>query len=176
MQFILFVLAAFSMGIITTVYLPMNSSVAKYVGSPIVANVAFFLVALLTTLVALSATLWLAPNIEGLQTVQKLRTVPTYLYLGGACSALFILGTTVLIPRLGANIFFVLFVSGQVVMAVIISHFGLLESPKDPISLQKIIGIMLLIAGITTTTISAPQEFSQILAIVRDFKTNLWGT
>ena len=175
MQFILLILAAFSMGIVTTVYLPMNSSVAKYVGSPVVANVAFFLVALLTTLIAFSVTLWLVPNMEGLQTVQKLRTVPAYLYLGGVCSALFILGTTLLIPRLGANSFFILFVSGQVIMAVIISHFGLLESPKDPISLQKIIGVMLLIIGVFTTTFSTSLEISKILSKVRHLKTSLWG-
>jgi uncharacterized membrane protein YdcZ (DUF606 family) len=32
-------------------------------------------------------------------------------------------------------------------MAMIISHFGLFESPKDVITLKKIIGAVLLIAG-----------------------------
>jgi len=32
-------------------------------------------------------------------------------------------------------------------MAIVISHFGLLESPQDPVNLKKLAGALLVIAG-----------------------------
>ncbi|MDJ0678750.1 MAG: DMT family transporter [Xenococcaceae cyanobacterium MO_167.B52] len=168
MQFVVFLFTAFLMGAITPIYLPMKSSIARYVGSPILANVTFFLIALITTLIALTTTLLLMSGTDGLVIVSKLRTVPPYLYVSGALSALLILGTTILIPRLGANTFFVLFVSGQVIMALAVSHLGILESPQDPVSLPKIIGVMFLITGVAITTLANSQEISWIPTVFKE--------
>ncbi|WP_414562211.1 MULTISPECIES: DMT family transporter [unclassified Anabaena] len=176
MQFIVFLLAAFLMGAITPIYLPMNSSVARYVGSPILANMAFFFMGLATTLIALSITLLLTANTDGLAIAAKFRNVPIYLYLSGVFSALLILGTSVLIPRLGASTFFVLFVLGQVVMAAVVSHLGILESPKDPISLQKIVGIIFLITGVGLTTFSHAKEISWLPTVFKSVRASFWGT
>jgi bacterial/archaeal transporter family-2 protein len=40
-----------------------------------------------------------------------------------------------------------MFIGGQIIMAMIIGHFGVLESPKDPISLRKFVGAALLALG-----------------------------
>ncbi|MFN6560864.1 MAG: DMT family transporter [Nostoc sp. ChiSLP01] len=173
MQFIVFILSAFLMGAITPIYLPMNSSVARYVGSPILANIAFFFMGLATTLIALSITLLLTSNTDGLAIAAKFKNVPIHLYLSGVFSALLILGTTVLIPRLGASTFFVLFVLGQVVMAAVVSHLGILESPKDPISLQKIVGIIFLIAGVGLVTFSNVKEISWLPTVFKTFRASL---
>ncbi|WP_375476550.1 DMT family transporter [uncultured Nostoc sp.] len=173
MQFIVFLLAALLMGAITPIYLPMNSSVARYVGSPILANIAFFFIGLATTLIALSITLLLTSNTDELAIASKFRNVPIHLYLSGVFSALLILGTTTLIPRLGASTFFVLFVSGQVVMAAVVSHLGILESPKDPISFQKIIGILFLVAGVGLVTFSNVKEISWLPTVFKSFRASL---
>lgn len=172
MQFWMLLIVAFMMGAITPIYLPMNSSVARYVGSPILANVSFFFMALAVTLIALSVMLLWTSN-EGVAIFSKFKEVPLYLYLGGVFSALLVLGTTILIPRLGASTFFVLFVSGQVILAAVISHFGLLESPQEPISVQKMAGITLLITGVALVTF---KEVSWISASVKSLGLNLWGT
>ncbi len=49
MQTTLFLLVAFFMGIVMSIYLPMNSSVSRHLGSPVAASVVFFIVALATT-------------------------------------------------------------------------------------------------------------------------------
>jgi transporter family-2 protein len=77
----------------------------------------------------------------------RIRNVPVYLHIAGVISAFFIIGTTFLIPKIGARTFFILLVSGQILMAILVSHFGILESPKDPISLRKTLGAILVIAG-----------------------------
>lgn len=169
MQLLLLLTIAFAMGAITPIYLPMNSSVARYVGSPVLANVSFFFIALATTLIALSLTLLWPSNVSGVAIITKYKDVPVYLYLSGILSAFLILGTTALIPRLGASTFFILFVSGQIIMAAIVSHFGILESPQEPISTQKVVGIALLIIGVTLTTF---KQLNWLPTLFKSFHVN----
>ncbi len=133
------------MGLIMSIYLPMNSSVAKYIGSSITANVIFFTVALLTSIVIFF--------ISGqLNTISHIKDIPAFLYLAGFVSAFVVLGTTFLIPHIGARKFFILLITGQILMAIIVSHFGILESPKDPINMHKMIGAVLVLAGAIFST------------------------
>jgi transporter family-2 protein len=62
------------------------------------------------------------------------------------------LGTTILIPHIGARKFFILLIAGQVLMAIVVSHFGLLESPKDPVNMKKMIGAVLVLSGALFST------------------------
>lgn len=140
-QSLLFGLLAVLMGSLASVYLPMNSVVARLVGSPLLANIPFYVLGAITTLVLCGLT-------GGLADLGKFQAVPSYLYLSGVVSAVMILSTTFLIPKLGAASFFVLLVTGQIVTAMIMSHFGLLASPQDPITLRKVIGLGLLVTGV----------------------------
>jgi transporter family-2 protein len=145
MQTMMFISLAFFLGVLMSIYLPMNSSVSRYIGSPITANVTFFLTALLTSII-----IFLVGG--QFDTISKVKEVPVYLYLTGFVSAFMILGTTFLIPHLGARKFFILLIAGQILMAVVISHFGILESPKDPITMKKLIGASLAVIGAIITT------------------------
>jgi len=145
MQTVVYISIAFFLGVLMSIYLPMNSSVSRYLGSPITANVTFFLTALLTSILIFF--------INGqFDTLNKIKEVPAYLYLTGFISAFMILGTTFLIPHLGARKFFILLISGQIIMAIVVSHFGILESPKDPISIKKAIGASIVIIGAFIST------------------------
>jgi transporter family-2 protein len=145
MQNTLYIVLAFSMGLIMSIYLPMNSSVAKYIGSSITANVTFFAVALLTSVFIFFLS-------GQFNTINHLKDVPAVLYLTGFISAFVVLGTTFLIPHIGARKFFILLITGQIVMAIVVSHFGLLESAKDPINVRKMIGAVLVLAGAIFST------------------------
>ena len=145
MQTTIYIVLAFSMGLIMSIYLPMNSTVAKYIGSSITANVTFFTVALLT-----SVLIFLLSG--QVNTINHLKDVPAILYLAGFVSAFVVLGTTFLIPHIGARKFFILLITGQILMAIVVSHFGLLESPQDPINLKKMIGAVLVLTGAIFST------------------------
>ena len=136
----IFILLAILSGVIISIYLPMNSVISRYIGSPIAANIAFFLGALIT-----SVTIFVI--FGDINSIRNITQVPPYLFITGIAGALMVLLATILIPKLGARKMFVLLLSGQVIMAIIISHFGLLESPKDPITIKKIIGAGILIVG-----------------------------
>ena len=145
MQTTVYMALAFSLGLIMSIYLPMNSSVSKYIGSSITANVTFFTVALFTSILIFLVS-------GNFNTVTKLKDVPTYLYLTGFISAFMVLGTTFLIPHIGARKFFILLIAGQITMAIFVSHFGFLESPKDPINMKKMIGAVLVVSGAIMST------------------------
>jgi len=81
-----------------------------------------------------------------------LRQVPFYLFVPGFISAFIVLGTTFVIPHIGARKFFILLIGGQIVTAIVISHFGILESVRDPISIKKAIGASLVVAGAVIST------------------------
>ena len=145
MQTAPYLLVAFFLGIVMSIYLPMNSSVSRYLGSPIAASALFYIVALATTLAIFAYS-------GEYHSLQKIKNVPKYLYLAGFISAFMIIGTTIIIPRIGARKFFILLVSGQILMALVVSHLGVLESPKDPVTLKKFIGAALVVTGAALST------------------------
>jgi transporter family-2 protein len=140
MQNKIYIALAVLMGIVISIYLPMNSSVSKYIGSTITANVTFFTVALLTSIVIFII-------FGEFHSIYNIRDVPVYLFSTGFISAFIVLGMTFLIPHLGARRFFILGVAGQILMAVLVSHFGILESPKDAVTIKKLIGAFLVVFG-----------------------------
>ena len=140
MQTVLFILLAPLMGIMVAVYLPMNSSMARYLDSPITASIPFFFVGLVTSIVLLFL-------MGEYRAVFNIKTVPLYLFLPGFLAAFMILGTTFLLPKIGARTFYILWLAGQLSMAMVLSHFGLLESPLDPITFKKMLGVFLMFAG-----------------------------
>lgn len=145
MQMVIYIATAFVLGVLMSIYLPMNSSISRHVGSPITSNIIFFFGALLTSILIFLVN-------GQFDSLSRVKEVPVYLYLTGFISAFMILGTTFLIPRLGARNFFILLIAGQVITAVIISHFGILESPKDPISIKKLVGASVVIVGAFMST------------------------
>ena len=145
MQSIWFIVLALLMGAMLSIYLPMNSAVSRHVGSVLTANMTFFSIALATSFVMF--LIW-----GRTETLSAIKKVPTWLYITGVISALNILGTTYLIPRLGVRRFFILVIGGQILTAMVVSHFGWLTSPKDPLSAAKIIGALLVILGTVFST------------------------
>ena len=144
MQTGVYMLLALMIGVIAAVYLPMNSSVARYLGSPLTANMTFYSVALAT-----SVLLFLV--FGDWNTLYRIPSVPLELYLTGFVSAFIVLAITFLIPKLGARQLAILSIAGQVLMAMAISHYGVLESPKDPVTLKKVVGASLLVAGVAVS-------------------------
>ena len=142
----LYTLLAVLMGIILAVYLPMNGSVARYLNSPIAASIPFFIIALITSILLLFL-------LGHAGTILNMRKVPPYLFISGFIAAFMILGTTFLIPRIGARRFFIVVLAGQLTMAIFLSHFGFLESPKDPVTMKKLLGASLMFIGAVVSTL-----------------------
>jgi len=70
-----------------------------------------------------------------------------YLYLGGVLGIIILAAPIFLIPRLGAALTLTAVVLGQLTLAVIIDHFGLLAAPKVEAGLLRIAGVALVALG-----------------------------
>jgi bacterial/archaeal transporter family-2 protein len=70
-----------------------------------------------------------------------------YLYVGGILGIAILAVPIFLIPRLGATATLTGLVVGQLLLAVLIDHFGIFNVPRVEIDLTRIFGILLLALG-----------------------------
>jgi len=78
-----------------------------------------------------------------------IKSVPVYLWFsGGALSAFGVGMFYYLIPKMGVGSMMSYALSGQIIIAIIASHFGWFELPVRPITGLKIAGSFSLIAGV----------------------------
>ncbi len=131
------------LGLVTAIYLSANGQVGKVLASPIAASIPFFATALLASVILLLI-------LGEAQALKSLSKVHPLLLMTGVASALMILGTTMLVPRLGSGPFFVLLLTGQLVGSLVVSHFGWLSSPVQPIGWRELAGLALMVAGAFT--------------------------
>ena len=79
----------------------------------------------------------------------EVRAVPVYLWFsGGALSAFGVAMFYYLIPKMGVGSMMSYALSGQIIIAVLASHFGWFDLPVKPLSLVKLIGAATLILGV----------------------------
>lgn len=73
---------------------------------------------------------------------------PLWMWAGGAFGVCFISLALVLLPKLGAAGFMALALAGQVVASLLLDHFGWFGLAERPISMPKVFGVVLLMAGV----------------------------
>ena len=62
--------------------------------------------------------------------------------------ALMILAAAYAVPKLGVATTIVLMVAGQMMLSLILDHFGFMGVPKQPITLTRLAGVAMLIGGV----------------------------
>jgi transporter family-2 protein len=78
----------------------------------------------------------------------KLAQMPWWMWLGGVCG-LFIVSTNIVVaPRIGAALLVSLAVAGQLATALVLDHYGVLGFPTHPLSPARVLGALLLLAGV----------------------------
>jgi uncharacterized membrane protein YdcZ (DUF606 family) len=65
------------------------------------------------------------------------------LYLGGLFGFVIIAGLAFVFPKIGAAYAVALMVGGQCVAALMVDHFGLMGMPRDPLTIERAIGVAL---------------------------------
>jgi bacterial/archaeal transporter family-2 protein len=69
-------------------------------------------------------------------------------FTGGLLGVLYVTAVVIAAPRIGAANALAFIVGGQFVAAIIIDHFGWMQLPVNPISVYRVVGIVLLLAGV----------------------------
>lgn len=72
---------------------------------------------------------------------------PWYAWTGGVFGAFIVLGSTLIIPKLGATVTITLMIVGQLVASVAFDHFGVLMEQPQPVTMMRVFGLLMLVAG-----------------------------
>lgn len=129
------------LGVVLTVHLAMNGKVGAILGNARVGNALFWCIGAVTAvLIGLSG--WHAGALSGLRQVNPL------LLTAGAMGATLVFAIAWIIPQIGAGPMTLMLLAGQILSAMVLSHFGWLGSPVHPISLTNVIGALVMVAGI----------------------------
>jgi bacterial/archaeal transporter family-2 protein len=120
---------------------PINSRLGRSVGTAQAATVSFLVGTV--ALVAL-ASLWSG----GLGSLSGIAHAPWWALIGGLLGAVYVTVALVAVRTLGASGLTAVVITGQLAMSVAIDRFGLLGIAKQPVGVTRIIGLMLLVAGV----------------------------
>ena len=148
MQYFLLLLFAFVIGAGLPVQAALNSELGRAVGSPIYGALLSFVIGIAGLLLYLFAT-----RVD-LTTLRQAFALPWYYWLGGLLGALYVAGVIILSPRLGTALTFGLTIAGQMILGLIMDHYGWLGLPVNPISWPRVMGVVMIIGGVVLIRMS----------------------
>ena len=132
-------------GVVLTVHLAMNGKVGAVLGNPRVGNALFWCIGAVTA-VAIGLSGWQSGALSTLRQVNPL------LLTAGAMGATLVFGIAWIIPQIGAGPMTMMLLGGQILSAMMLSHFGWLGSPVQPVTLTNVVGALVMIGGIYLST------------------------
>lgn len=135
-----YALFAVAVGALLPIQAIINSRLRGYVGGPVPATFVSVGVSTLTMVVVLAATRTAVPT-SG-------KGGPWWVWTGGVLGVAIVIASLGLVSRLGAAFLFALFVVGQMIASLVIDHYGLLGVSQQDINPLRLVGVLLLIAGV----------------------------
>ena len=143
MSNIYFLLAvALLAGAVLPVQTAVNNKMAVAVGSPVLGALVSFTVGTLSILIYSIASGESASSLSGA------KGAPPVAWIGGLLGAFFVTATIILMPRIGVAMTVSLIVAGQMFTAIVMDHFGLLGLEVRQVTPLRIIGVLLISAGV----------------------------
>lgn len=138
---ILFYLLPVFVGVAMTVQSGINAQLRTALGYPLLATFLSFLggIVLLGILLLFSQQQLPAWSVYG--------EISWYKYIGGFLGAFVVYAVIISVYEVGAANMFLLIVAGQLITALWLDHYGLLGLKESPVTMQKILGILLVVAG-----------------------------
>jgi len=123
----------------------MNAQVGIILKNPKMGNALFWIIGGVTAVI-IGLTSWET------EVFNRIKDVPIWLLTAGAMGGLLVFGIAWIIPQIGAGPAFILMIAGQIITGMVFSHFGILGSPVEPITLTKALGALLLLSGVGIVT------------------------
>ena len=144
MKWSLTVLTMF-LGVVLTVHLAMNAKVGAAIGNPRIGNMVFWCIGALGAIV-IGLTGWQTGALTGIKQVNPL------LLTAGLMGATLVFGIAWLFPQVGPANATLALLFGQILSAMVLSHFGWLGSPEQHITMRSVVGAMLMFVGVVLAT------------------------
>ncbi len=132
---------AFMAGAFLPLQAGLNAKLGKAGGSVIHASMISFVVGSMALLLYILIT-------KQTFSWTGLKAAPVQAWVGGLLGAFYVTVIILSFQRLGPGLTFGLVVAGQMIVSVLLEHFGILVSQPNPINLFRLIGISLVIVGV----------------------------
>lgn len=140
---LLFAVPALAVGSAVALQGVVNAGLARGLGSYVIAAAVSFWVGTTTLTVLVLAMGGVGPALAQGRTLGL-----GWWLVGGLLGASFVTTMTFIVPKIGIGAASAFAVTGQLITAALLDHFGLLGLPEHPLSLLRALGIGLLIAGV----------------------------
>lgn len=154
MQWVGLLLLAVFAGAVVPFQSAININLARGLGHPLWATLTSLVVSVLVLLPVIVA---LRQPLPSLALAGKL---PLWMWTGGAFGVCFVALAVVLLPKLGASGFLALALAGQMITSILLDHFGLFGLVEKHLTLPRLFGAVLLMAGMALIQFSPTLEKS----------------
>lgn len=155
------------MGILAGLVLPIqtlvNTRLRASTGTPFSSSMISFAVGTVTLLIVATAVT------GGNYGIAQAFNEPLWIWFGGLLGVVALTGNILLFPHLGAVQTVVLPIAGQVIMGLIVDHFGLFESPQSSLTAVRAIGAIIVLIGVIAVVATPSAATSS-----EDSATALW--
>lgn len=129
-------------GIGLSVQVAMNARLREAVQSPVLsALISFAVGGFVLTLLAFS-------GIFGRGRLTHFGALPWWAWCGGLMGAFYVTMALVSLPRIGSAAVVACTVGGQMAAALVLDYFGWLGVPRAPLNATRVLGALLLFAGV----------------------------
>lgn len=150
MSNVIYMAAAIVVGAAISVQPPINATMARSLGSPLLASAISIFISLVIVTI-----LWLSWG-KGAGDLSQVRAMPWWVVIGGIVGVVFVAGSVVIAPVLGVALFFVCLVAGQLIGSTLIDQFGVFGLTIKPLNIMTLSGIGLVLLGAALVHSSHP--------------------
>lgn len=119
-----------------------NIQIGKTVQQPIFAAFASFLIGTIALFIYLLAIKF------NFTTISSTQSVSPIFWTAGILGAFYVASVIIIAPKLGTALTFSLVVGGQMIISLILDHFGLLGFSIKEINWQRVLGVVFLVLGV----------------------------
>jgi bacterial/archaeal transporter family-2 protein len=133
------------LGVVLAVHLAMNGKVGSVLNNARVGNALFWCIGAVGAL-AIGLTGWQNGALG------PLKQVSPVLLTAGVLGACLVFAIAWLIPQVGAGSVMITLLAGQILGGLLMSHYGWLGSPVQPVTWTKLAGVAVMIGGVVLAT------------------------
>lgn len=137
-----FIFLAIVAGMLMPTQAAVNNKLADAVDSPILSAFLSFAVGTIALFIYILAT---GVSLSNLANAKNASFVA---WTGGLMGAFFVASTVWLVPRLGVALTFSLVIAGQMLITLVVDHFGLLGVPVKEVNFLRVLGVTFITVGV----------------------------
>ena len=138
---IILILIVIFLGTLGPIQTGVNSTLSNYLSHPSQAAFISFLGGVIIFSIIL---IFLRPSIPDLVNLKK---APFWSFTGGLMGACIVFGAIMIAPKIGAATYVSTFITGTIIMSLILDHFGLMAFETKPIDRWRLFGVSLVLSG-----------------------------